>query len=310
MQEILDKYQVRKTNKQKTEFIQYLKNRLIKNKYMKSDIKIEEKGKGLLKTRNVIIGNPETADLIVAAHYDTPPMSPFPNFMFPTNVLMFVLFQIIFCIFIFFIAWIFSIPIALSPVSGEFYINCYQFICIGILLWFMFGYQNKHNANDNTSGVITLIKILEKIPKEKRDKICVVFFDNEEKGLFGSLYFKKLHPIAQDKLLINFDCVGDGDTIATFVRKKGKTNSQYEKVTKILLDKAPEYGLKYIKKKEKPMMFGSDQLNFKTAMAVCALKRSFLGFLYTARIHTPFDTKCKEKNLDYLSDVIIKFIGG
>lgn len=310
MQEILEKYQIRKTNKQKNNFINYLKNRLINHGYTIQDIKIEERWKGPWKTKNIVIGNPDEADIIVTAHYDTPPVSPIPNFMFPTNFFMFWLFQIIFCFIIFFVGWVITIPVALSNVSGEFYVNFYQFTLIGMLLWFSFGYQNKHNANDNTSGVITLVKILEKIPPEEKHKLCVVFFDNEEKGLLGSLYFKKLHPTAQNKLLINFDCVGDGDRIVSLVRKKAKKHSEYERLTKIFLDKAPQYGLIYLKKKEKPMMFGSDQMNFKTALAVCSLRKSLFGFLYAARIHTPIDTRCEERNVEFLSDVIVEFIGG
>ena len=100
MQEILEKYQVRKTNKQKTAFIEYLKDRLSKIGY---DVKIEEKGKGLFKSRNIVVGDVDSAKFIVTAHYDTPPISPFPNFMFPTNIPMFLLFQTFLTIFIFFI---------------------------------------------------------------------------------------------------------------------------------------------------------------------------------------------------------------
>ena len=64
MQEILEKHQVRKTNAQKSAFIDYLKNRLYKSGYTDNDIKIEEKGKGVFKTRNIVVGNPEEADVI------------------------------------------------------------------------------------------------------------------------------------------------------------------------------------------------------------------------------------------------------
>ena len=67
---------------------------------------------------------------------------------------------------------------------------------IGLLLLMyhvMFGYRNKHTANDNTSGVVAITKILENLPEEHRSKVCVVYFDNEEKGLFGSSFFAKKH---------------------------------------------------------------------------------------------------------------------
>ena len=73
------------------------------------------------------------------------------------------------------------------------------------------GIRNKHNANDNTSGVLTLLYIMKKLPPNMRNKVCFVFFDNEEKGLLGSKAMnKKYKDLFLAKLVINFDCVGNG----------------------------------------------------------------------------------------------------
>ena len=86
MQEILEKYQIRKSNKQKTDFIIYLTNRLKDVGYSDEDIHIEKGWKWIFKTRNVVVGNPETAKVIFGAHYDTCAISPLPNMMFPMNM--------------------------------------------------------------------------------------------------------------------------------------------------------------------------------------------------------------------------------
>ena len=55
------------------------------------------------------------------------------------------------------------------------------------------------------------------------------------------------------------------------------------------------------------MMFPSDQVNFKKVIGICALKKSFIG-MYVARIHTPFDTKCREENVEYVACAIKEYI--
>lgn len=70
-----------------------------------------------------------------------------------------------------------------------------------------FGNANKTNYNDNTSGCITLLKLMDKyqkLPQKQKDKIAFVFFDNEEKFLLGSFSFKHQHKkIYKDKTFVN-----------------------------------------------------------------------------------------------------------
>lgn len=304
MQEILEKYQVRKTNKQKDVFIKYLKDRLSKNNYT---IDIEEKGKWVFKSKNIIVGNPDTAKCIITAHYDTPPISPFPNFMFPTNIPMFILFQLLLTVFIFAICWVVSIPFAMLPISGELYVYIYELLLFGFLGLLMFGPANKHCANDNTSGVITLVKILEKMPEQYRKDICVVFFDNEEKGLFGSQFFAKKHKdVKKDKLVINIDCVGDGNNILFMSKRKARKDDRLSKIINAMQNSV-DGNINFMPKKMKFMMFPSDQANFDKGVGVCSVRKGIFG-LYAGRIHTPFDTKCDEKNIEFLSNGIIKYM--
>lgn len=53
------------------------------------------------------------------------------------------------------------------------------------------------------------------------DKAAFVLFDHEEIGMVGSYSFAKKHKeILKDKLIVNLDCVSDGDHI--LVMKKGR----------------------------------------------------------------------------------------
>ena len=76
---ILDSYQVRKTKKQKTRFIELLKQEL------NEEIMIEEGN--FPKSRNIIVGDLNKCQYILGAHYDTAPVLPIPNFLTPKNFL-------------------------------------------------------------------------------------------------------------------------------------------------------------------------------------------------------------------------------
>lgn len=305
MDEILQKYEIRKSNKEKTLFIEYIKKRLTNAGY---DVKVEEKGKGLFKSRNIVVGDPKEAQVLFTAHYDTCAMLPFPNFMAPTSTLLFVVSQILMTILIFVLALAAAVIVALLT-NNVFPGGLLALLFLYVFLFHMlFGYRNKHTANDNTSGTIAITKILEKLPEEHRRKVCVVYFDNEEKGLLGSSFFSKIHKNEmKDKLLINFDCVGDGKTVVALAKKELQEDALY----KLFLDAMKEQSVncdgEFQEANMKPLMFGSDQMYFKKGVGVCALRKSPLG-MYVARIHTPFDTICRPENLEYISDSVVAFV--
>ena len=306
---ILQEYQVRKSNKEKTGFITYIKERLLDAGYdPETDITIEEKGKGLFKSRNIVVGNPAEADVIVGAHYDTCAVLPFPNFMAPTNPLLFALGQGLVVVILFAIT--FAITLLAALLTKNYLVSSLVFEIVLLLLLFhvLFGYRNKHTANDNTSGVIAITRLLENLPQEQRNKVCVVYFDNEEKGLFGSSFFYKKHKKeVKNKLLINLDCVGDGKTICSLAKRKARKDELYTTFLEIMEGCAKDHDVEFIHRKMKPLMFGSDQMHFDKGVGICALRKCFLG-RYVARIHTPFDTKCREENIIFLADSMNRFV--
>lgn len=308
---ILEDYEVRKSNKEKTEFIDYIKSRLGFAGYdAESDITIEEKGKGLFKSRNIIVGNPKTAKVFFTAHYDTCAVLPFPNLMTPTNPVLFILFQILLVELMFGITFLFTLLFALIT-NNTFDPGLVMIIFLyGFLFHMLFGYRNKHTANDNTSGTIAITKILEALPEEDRSKVCVIYFDNEEKGLLGSSFFYEKHKKEMnDKLLINFDCVGDGREVVVLGKNKARKDALYENFLQAFRSHEARYDVEFLDRNMLPMMFGSDQMHFNKGVGVCALRKSIIG-RYVARIHTPFDTICREENVDYIVASMKRFVEG
>lgn len=306
---ILQDYQVRKSNKEKAAFIEYIQTRLSHAGYdVENDITIEEKGKGILKSRNIVVGNPKTAKVFFTAHYDTCAVLPFPNLMTPTNPVLFIIFQLFLVVLIFGIVFLFTGLFTMAT-GGMFDPGVVMLVFLYAFLFHMlFGYRNKHTANDNTSGTITITKILEALPEEDRSKVCVVYFDNEEKGLFGSSFFYEKHKKEMNnKLLINFDCVGDGRDIVVLGKAKARKDNLYEGFLQSFESCKGHYDVDFLSRNMLPMMFGSDQMHFNKGVGVCALRESLIG-RYVARIHTPFDTICREENIKFIVDSMKQFV--
>ena len=168
--EIFENYQVRKTKKQKETFIRLMQAHI-------PSLQVQESG--FPKCRNLVLGDPETAKVILSAHYDTCARLPFPNFITPKNPLLSIAYSVL-------IVLPPILLVMLANMLAGFYIHnpmvtywislCVYFLFILVLLA---GPANQHTANDNTSGVITLVELYHSLPKDQADKGCFVFFDNE-----------------------------------------------------------------------------------------------------------------------------------
>ena len=294
---ILNKYMVRKNKKQKNEFISYVKEELKDSKY---DISIE---KGYFGSRNVVIGDVSKAKVLFTAHYDTCAVLPVPNFITPTNIFIYVLYQILLLFLIVFVSVFITIGISfLFPINELLLELIYDFIIILFVCLMMFGPANKSTVNDNTSGVLTILEMINKIPDNLKDKVAFILFDLEESGLIGSASFASKHKdIMKKKLLINFDCVSDGDKIMFIFNKKAIKNVDllkdvYTSDNKVITDMIT-----------KGAIYPSDQANFTNGVGVCSVIRG-KHFEYIDKIHTKKDTVCRVENIDYLVDKSIKLV--
>lgn len=305
---ILLDYELRKSNKEKSAFLEYLKARLEESGYSPKEMQIEERGKGLLKTQNLIVGDPEKAKVVFSAHYDTCAVLPFPNLMSPTNPVIFITYQILVVFVLLIIAGAPALAFGLLFRNGELTVILFEVLLFVFLFHTLFGWKNKHTANDNTSGVIFLTQFLEKIPIELRSLICVVYFDNEEKGLLGSAFFHTKHKkCMKDKLIINVDCVGDGREVVSLANRPARRDSLYPLFVEAMKKASLNFNGEYLCRNMKFMMFGSDQANFKKGIGICALCKSVFG-RYVARIHTSSDTICRQENITYLVQAMVEVV--
>lgn len=301
-QKVLDEMQVRKSRKQKEAFRAWLCGELEAAGYAPT----VEKG---FAARNVVAGDPDRAKVLFTAHYDTQAVLPIPNFITPRNMLFYVLYQFCIVLPLFLVVGVVEgLIFAFAPESVAWWLaplSCLG-LCIFFIWWVLDGKANQHTANDNTSGVLTLLETALALPPEHRNRVCFVFFDNEEKGMLGSAAFAQRHKqVKKNTPVLNFDCVGDGDSIQFFPQKKLKKDvAALERIEAAFLPA----GDKDVQVVRGFSMYPSDNANFKKGAGVCALKHKPIIGYYMDRIHTSKDTFLDEANIELLRDGALRCI--
>lgn len=300
--DILTAHPVRKKKIQKERFRQEVQDYLQTLGYSAN---VES---GSFGSKNLVIGDPDRAKYLVTAHYDTCARMFVPNLITPCNALLFILYQIFVCLLL--IVPTLAVGALVGYLFHSFFVGYFLWM---VLLWtgialMLVGPANSSNVNDNTSGVVTVLEIAKSLPENYRKDVCFVLFDLEEAGLIGSASYRKAHKKASEsQMVLNLDCVGEGDEIYLFPTSKLKKNQKkladLEKIT-------GNFGKKTVTvRKQGFSIYPSDQAHFPYGVGICALNRGKLG-LYLSKIHTPKDTVLDETNVNILRAAIITMITG
>ena len=301
---VLTAYEMRKSKKQKEAFRAYLCQELEKLGYTPR----VESGRVLVMNHNVVAGDPEKAKVLFTAHYDTCAVLPFPNFITPRNLFVYLLYQLALVALFLVLAVVVEVGLLLAFDPPLWVQMPVLYAVLGFCIWWMLaGKANRHTANDNTSGVVTLLEIAAALPSEMRHTVCFVWFDNEEKGLFGSSAFTSAHRrVKADTLILNFDCVGDGDYLQFFTSKAVKKSP----AVMALLEKAFLSEDKKIVEVVRGFgLYPSDQAVFRRGVGIAALKKAPVIGYYMDRIHTRRDTVLEEENIQLLRDGAVALAG-
>ncbi len=296
--DILREFPVRKSKKQKERFRQAVQDYAQRLGYK---VTVE---KGGLGARNLILGDPEQADYLVTAHYDTCARLLVPNLITPCNFWGFLGYQLLVTLLLLLGPGL--IALMIRPFSPFWAVEGFCLLCLAECALMFAGPANPSNANDNTSGVITVLEIARTLPEAQRGRVCFVLFDLEEWGLVGSASYRSAHRAAAERqLVLNLDCVGDGDHIRLFPTRKLKKD---RKRLTDLYRACGYFGPKSVLVHEKGFsIYPSDQASFPYGVGICALRRSRAG-LYLGRIHTPRDTVLEQTNINILRAALITFL--
>lgn len=201
---LLEKKQKRYTKAEKQEFLGFLKSKLLSLGFQTHEINA-----GFCKTTHLETLTKEVPEIILLAHYDTSTTLPlwFEGIMrvsghtrnLITVLLIILIFQLV----------------ALTNIPWI--IGSLQIILISSLLIPILFIPNKHTMNDNTSGVFALLLLAEKLKGNPalKEKVKLVFTDNEEKSLIGSMqlkkYWNKINFPWRNAQIISVDSIGRGD---------------------------------------------------------------------------------------------------
>jgi len=291
---ILEKYQVRRTRAQKAAFIEYLNAQY-------PSLRVEQNG----RHRNLILGDPDEASVILSAHYDTPPVSLLPNIGIPYCAVVKFLY-----------AMLTILPLVAISIGAYFAAQALgleqraSLLVLLVVYYALFAIKmfllppNPHNANDNTSGIGTLLSVWEGLSMDARIKVALVFFDNEEYGCVGSKAWYTAHQDAlKDKPVLNFDCVGDGEYFLIALPDDGSVID--EKLRTVLVSDGT---FEVLFDTRKHASCSSDHKRFPKGIAVGALHKAPIIRYYFSRIHTPRDTILNPKNIEFLVNRLCKMI--
>ena len=190
--------------------------------------------------------------------------------------------------------------VAVLTLLGAGFWVCYlaELITIfGLLFLLIAGPANKHNANDNTSGVLALIKLIREMPEDVRAQCAFVFFDHEEAGLLGSSSLaQKYKNDLKTTPVFNMDCIGEGEHILFVYHKKNCKD-----LVPLLESLQGDEKYKVVVKSSSKALYPSDHASFKCGVGVAAMNyKKGLG-LYLSRLHTKNDTVCSFENIDFVT---------
>ncbi|MBQ2954393.1 MAG: M28 family peptidase [Clostridia bacterium] len=300
LEQINGQFPIRRSDEQKAAFRQWVMGEMTRMGYRP---RVEENG----KHHNVVCGSPDGERITITAHYDTPACIGLPNLMIPRNFAVYALYQAMIVLILLSIA--FAAGFGLMALTGsEVMLRVGLLGAYLLLLGFMlYGPANKHNVNDNTSGVAALLQTMAQIPEEHRQKVAFILFDNEEKGCRGSKAYAKEHlAVMHTRLIVNLDCVGVGEHFLLSVPSLAKNMEEYQLLERVLAEQ-PGRTVHFFS--ALTTRGNSDFRSFKCGVGVSAYRRvAGVGFC-TGAIHTSRDTRADEGNIAFIADGLAACVG-
>lgn len=298
--ELAAKHPVRKTAAQKEAFRAWA---LAEGQALGYPARIEENGR--MKHRNIIFGDPEQARIVLTAHYDTPAAMLLPNLLMPCNPVLFVLYQALVIGLMLLASGLLSALAGMATGSATIAKAVLLTVYFGLLLLMLLGPANKHNVNDNTSGVAAIFTLMRRLPAEKRRAAAFILFDNEEKGTLGSGAYAREHLQQQfTRMVVNLDCVGVGEHVLVSAGKLARQRPEFAPLKRVLTE-MPGRAVAFFDK----LLGSSDHKRFKCGVWVVSCRRAPVVGYYTPWLHTARDTACDEGNIDFLAEAFDRLIG-
>ena len=300
-QQIMEQFPMRRTPKEKEAFRQWAAS-FVEERGWKCVI--EETSWG--KHKNVIIGDPDSAALIVSAHYDTGYDQVLPTLLVARSWPLWILWQAGVLLLLMLISLGADMLCGALGLTPQLRSIAFVGTFLLLLVLMMLTFPNRHNANSSTSGVAAVLQLCDTLPEEQRGKVAFILFDNAEKGFKGSKLWAKDHAeLAWMRPILHLDAIGVGDTMMVSCMDMARRATGYGTLKRVLTETP---GLRCELHDSKTMLLRTDHKSFKCGMGcACFTKKKLLGCV-TTRLHTHRDTRCDQKNLDWLCAAVTTYL--
>lgn len=308
---ILREFPVRRTPQEKERFRLFLMGALRELGY---DPKLQTREASLRRggqVTNVVVGDLETAKLILVAHYDTGVRTLLPPLIMPTRPLTGFLYLALtpVCALLGNLLISFGIPFLITyatdyrvDLSGL-VTPLFFLLLLAALLYLRFGPSETHNVDDNASGVVTLLETAAALTPRYRAEAAFVFLDGGFAGMSGAKSFRARYPSAKERPVIDVNCVARGDELLILPNRTSRWNGE---LLDAILDSFDGKGNKTVfLKTDSLVYYPSDNRVFRQSVSICGCV-DLRGF---GRIIMPRNAESiDEANVGILSSGLCKLI--
>ena len=300
-EQITELFPIRKTAAQKKAFRQWVMGEINERGYT---ARIEQNDRG--RQQNIVVGDPEHAEVTFTAHYDTPATTLVPDLQIPRNFAVYLLWQIAVIGVMLLISLLLGAAAGLATQNGDVMILAF-FGAFVVLMWLQLaGIANKNNVNDNTSGVAALLETMQRIPEDAREKAAFIFFDNMEKGRKGSKAYARDHlEMQHTRFVVNVDSIGVGEHFVVAAPSLAVQLPQYTKLEKLLAACEDREAHFY---SSVTTRMNSDFRSFKCGVGIMACREVAGVGLYLGDLHTSRDDNADQGNIDALAEAFAALV--
>ena len=240
------------------------------------------------RVTNVVVGDPETAKLLLIAHYDTPLRPLFPPLIAPTRPVTGFLYMALTPLCVLLGSFVVSFALTFAVNAPHLTVPLFLLLLLAALAYLRFGPSEARNVNDNTSGVAALLETASALTPRYRGEVAFAFLDGGFGGMSGAKGFRARYPSAKEKTIINVNCVAQGSELLILPSKYSRWNGE---VLDAMLESFENgENTNVFLKTDGLTYYPSDNRAFRYSFAICACDK-VAGF---GRMIKP----CKAKNVD------------
>lgn len=252
---------------------------------------------------NVVAGDPETARIILVAHYDTGLKTIFPPLIMPTRPATALLYLALTPLCVLLGSFVLSMGVGFALQMPQLPLPLFLILLLAALMYLRFGPAETRNLNDNSSGVAALLETAAALSPGNRGKVAFAFLDGGLGGMSGAKGFRARYPSAKEKTVVNVSCVAQGDELLILPSRYSRWNGE---ALDAMLDSFEngEHTTVFLKT-DGLVYYPSDNRAFRYAFAICACEK-VAGFGRLIRPRRA--TFISEENITILRNGLCKLI--